>query len=113
MQDRTISNALIALYKNGGPQGELARTLLDMRGVAIPATQPRHFKRRELQMAVLSALRDGPKTGAQIYDVIHPMAPSLTRNALGSKVRHCLERLCEWGLVRREGRVWGLERRRL
>jgi len=36
MQDRTINNALIARGKLGGPQGEIAEMLLDMRDVALP-----------------------------------------------------------------------------
>lgn len=33
MQDKTVNNALLALRRQGGPEGKLAEVLLDMRGV--------------------------------------------------------------------------------
>lgn len=69
MQDRTINNALIALYKAGGQQGEVAGQLLHLRDVEPPRLVSRcedPFRRNQMRTAILEALRDGPRTGPDI-----------------------------------------------
>ena len=60
MQDKTIDNALRALCKAGGEQGELAGRLLVMRGIDMPEP-PRYPKNaarhRETRQLVLAELR--------------------------------------------------------
>ena len=80
MQDKTIDNALLALRKQGGPQGKIAEALLDMRGVPLPNLySTKQMGRGKASRYVLNALCDGPKTCPQIADQLGFDMPSLTR----------------------------------
>ena len=106
MQDRTINNALIALRKQGGPQGAIAEGLLLMRGVPLPRILPyKQSSRRQTVWLVLDVLQDGPKTCPEICDLIQFPQDCPRRYAL-HRVYMALRRLEGRGRVRREGRVW-------
>jgi len=109
MQDRTIDNALLALRKQGGPQGKIAEALLDMRSVSLPAISlTKRMLRGQASRYILDALRDGPKTCPQIADLLGFDMPGLTRPELLQRVDNALRRVEAKGLVQREGRLWGL-----
>ena len=109
MQDKTINNALIALRKAGGSQGMLAEVLLDMRGVPLPSWHQREpFKRGKTIRAVLGALRDGPKTSAQVGDAILAAKPTLTERVARNRAYQALQRLKAKVVVVHDGRFGGL-----
>lgn len=109
MQDKTINNALIELRRRGGSQGMLAEVLLDMRGVPLPAWhQHQPFKRSGTMRVDLDAMRDGPRTPAQIGDAILAAKPDLTERVARNRAYQALQRLKAKRLVVRDGRVWRL-----
>ena len=113
MQDCTINNALLALRRDGGEVQKLAERLLAMRGVNyLPRIlAPRRFRaaRRGVMPAiVLDALRDGPKTLPEVTAWVHAARPELDHQAAYTRSALMLSRLKRQGLVRREGRVWGV-----
>lgn len=82
MQERTINNALIALRKQGGPQGKIAEALLDMREVPLPRyVQDQPFKRGEVARIVLAELKARPKTNTQLGQAIRRIRADLTAKA--------------------------------
>jgi len=112
MQDKTIDNALLALRKQGGPQGTLAEVLLDMRGVELPAwDQDRPFRRGDSKLLVLSAPKEGGKTNSELGKLIQSSRPDFKHKEAANRSYQCLLRLERKGLVRREGQVWGLNMR--
>jgi hypothetical protein len=77
MQDRTINSALLALERDDGVQGNLARALLMLRGVRIPETrQLRTLRRGVTRRMVLAVLERGPKTTSQIGKHIRDNHPT-------------------------------------
>ena len=107
MQGRTINNALLALRKQGGPQGRIAEGLLLMRGIPLPRlTEFKQMRRGQTARLVLDALEDGPKTCPEICDLLETEQPDLPRHSALARVDNCLRRLEGKWLVRREGRVW-------
>ncbi len=111
MQDRTINNALLALRKQGGSQGMLAEVLLDMRGVDMPSVnQFKPFKRGSLKRMILGLLDERPHTTAQIAAVIQQELIEIYDRTAYNRAYQALLRLQDNGLVRRDGRLWGLAR---
>ena len=109
MQDRTINNALIALRKQGGPQGKIAEALLDLRGVPLPNNhRVEPMRRGEASRYVLNILRDGPKTCPQIADQWGFEFPGLHRVEQLQRAYNALRRLERKGLVGRTDNVWRL-----
>lgn len=111
MQNKTIDNAIRALCKAGGEQGELAGRLLVMRGIDLPepSRYPKNAARhRETRQLVLAALRDGPKSASDIGAVIRAQKPELTMRAANNRAYMALYRLREAGLVERDGLAWKL-----
>lgn len=109
MQDRTINNALIALRKQGGPQGKIAEALLDMRGVPLPThRQSEPFKRGQAQRLALDALRNGAETTAHIAVDVLRLKSDITRRQAAHCAYLALLRLEGKGLVCRDGRAWRL-----
>ena len=109
MQDRTINNALRALYRHGGDQGQIAQTLLIARNVPIPRMgQNQPFRRGQTKAIVLAALADGPKTTGQIGYEVAKLRPALTPKQATQRAYMALERLRVCGVVVRHGRLWGL-----
>ena len=109
MQDRTINNALLALRKQGGPQGKLAEVLLDMRDVPLPCFhQDRPFKRGDTRRLVLAALKERPHTNSELGKLIQASRPDITHKAAANRTYQCLLRMEVKGLVRRKGRLWAV-----
>ena len=115
MKDATVIGVLhnlrCEILRDGQDGLEHVDALLRLRGVnpaslRTYAKQPKHFRRGKLRQAVMDALRDGLMRGSDIARRVqgngldYPRAYRLTYQCLSSmKVR---------GLVRREGRLWGL-----
>ncbi len=112
MQDKTIDNALRALCKAGGEQGELAGRLLVMRGIdpLEPSRYPKNAARhRETRKLVLDELRNGPKSASDIGAVIRAQKPEITTRSATNRAYMALYRLREAGLVRRYALTWELQ----
>lgn len=100
MQDRTINNALQALRKQGGTEGKLAEVLLDMRGVGWTDWHvDRPMKKGEAKRLILSALRDGPKTAAELGKLVQEAVPGITKEAGYTRAYQSLCRFRTRGLV--------------
>lgn len=109
MQDRTINNALRALYRQGGDQGQIAGTLLIARNVPIPRMgQNQPFRRGQTKAIVLASLADRPKTTGQIGVEVAKLRPTLSPKQATQRAYMALERLRIGRVVVRGGRVWGL-----
>lgn len=111
MQDKTINNALLALRKAGGEQGELALRLLSLRGVTPPVNRsrcPTAFRNGQMRRAILEILREGPLESYDVAIRIQAMKPDWTLKETLPRVRCTLSKLKSGGLVRREGLVWRL-----
>lgn len=116
-EDESIARALRQLYTRAQRDGlggaEHVEALMriwgnDPSAVTFPQKATRHFKRGELQRLVLGALRGGPKTSSQLYDLAHSIAPQITRKEAGQKVRAALVLLRRKGAVESYERVWRL-----
>jgi len=105
MQDRTINNALLALYRAG--EGlEHVEALMALRGVEKPAIMhDRPLSRGRCKRLVLSML---PCTSSQIADAIQEAVPGVSRKSAVQRAYMALTRLEARGVVRREGRTWHL-----
>lgn len=109
MQDRTINNALRALCKAGGEQGDLAGRLLVMRGVDMPnPARDRPLQKGGCRRLMLDALRNGPQTTAELALVVQGAVPGISSRRAYHRAYMALYRLREAGLVGRDGRVWKL-----
>ena len=107
MQDRTINNALRALYRQGGDQGQIAQTLLIARNVPIPRMgQNQPFRRGQIKAIVLAVLADGPKTTGQIGCEVAKLRPTLTPKQATQRAYMALERLRVAGVVIQDRRLW-------
>ncbi len=113
MQEKTIISALAHIraeaIREGKPGLDHTEALLRQRGVdpdslPAPAKICRHFKRGELQRAILRALQAGPKTSRQVTSFVY-VGRASTANASVSVI---LSGLKKRGLVVREGMVWRL-----
>lgn len=111
MQDKTINNALLALRKAGGEQGELALRLLNIRGVTPPVNRsrcPTAFRKGQMRRAILEILRDSPLESYDVATRIQAMKPEWTLKETLPRVRCTLSKMKADGLVTREGLVWAL-----
>lgn len=109
MQDKTINNALIALYKAGGQQGEIAEYLLRLRDVEPPRLVSRcedPFRRNHIRVAILEALADGPKTGPEIVRHVMQYRDGWGYMDAQRRMSTALTKMKLAGLVRHEGQVW-------
>ena len=112
MQDKSINNALLALHKVGGEQGELAGRILTLRGVT--PVQKRYristaFKRGELRVVVLEALRDGPLRTREVAAHVQRYKPDWALADTQVRVFDALRRMAKTGMIRREGKLWASE----
>ena len=100
MQDRTINNALRALYRKGGDQGQIAATMLIARNVLLPRMgQNQPFRRGQTKAIVLASLADGPKTTGQIGQEVAKQRPTLTPKQATQRAYMGLVRLRVIGVV--------------
>jgi len=70
----------------------------------MPRKVDKHFKRGELRRLVLSILRDGPLTGAELARRVQ--GNGLAYDLAYKRVYQCLAHMKKAGLVRCEGGVW-------
>lgn len=120
MIDKTITSALLALRKQiiwDGLDGlEHVNALLMARGIdpaglnTVPRQLAQACARRGIQMLVLASLRTGPKTHTQIATALVAARPSLEPGRVAACVYRAVYKLSDKGLVRREGRLWGMAR---
>ena len=117
MLDKTIDSALINLRKQiirGDLDGlEHVNALLVTRGVYPGILPPsyRRFtqsKRGDTKRAIIAALTDGPKRPSDVARHMCQQMPSLSYQAASARVHQALARMAASGLVKREGRLWGL-----
>jgi hypothetical protein len=123
MQNKTITNALIALRKQmiRDNLDGLAHVdaLLAARGVD-PATvrfgqrrKPDHARQGIMRLMVKQALRGGPRLARDIATEIAAQRPEITREAAQMRTAKALDGMRLAGMVKREGRLWGLAAARL
>ena len=118
MLDQTITNALLDLrartIRDGSEGLAHVVALLILRGVDL-ATQ--HVRRKipqdscaqsEVKLFILAALRDGPKTPAQIGAHFMAAKPWIAPNRAMIRVYRAIYKARDKGVVRRDGRVWRL-----
>lgn len=92
--------------REGTPGLEHVNALLTLRGLdpeagRVPMKRPKTFPRGELRRLVLDALRDGPKTAAEI-------GANVPADRAQRRVGGVLRRMENAGMVRRDGAVWQL-----
>jgi len=116
MQDRSIDNALLALRKQiirDSLDGlDHVEALLQMRGVAPPKGKPKPAnaaRKGGMASMILDALRECPMTLTELVAWISPKRPDVSPERLYYRTASALTQLRIKGLVRREGRVWGLD----
>ena len=118
MLDKTITNALKALRR------QIIRENLDglahvdalllARGISpakvqIRAKRKPDFSRKGImRLMEVDALQDGPKRHPEVAASILPRRPELTPQACYKRTGQALDRLQKAGMVKREGRLWGL-----
>ena len=120
MQDKSIDGALLALRKQiiWGKLDGLGHVeaLLRMRGVDMPAVLPAKNAnvayRGHVRALICEALRDGPKTRAEIVRYVASERPTLPPETVYRRTDQVLWKMGKAGLVVREGRVWGLGKRK-
>ena len=106
MQDRTINNALLALYRAGGEQAELAKPLLAHRGVPIPARiHDRPLSRGKCRRLMLAIL---PCTTSEAADAVQAALPGVSRRSANQRAYMALKRLEADRLLRCVDGVWTL-----
>ena len=104
MQDRTINNALLTLYRAGGEQAELVKTLLALRGVPLPKKmRGRTLARGKSRRLVLSLL---PCTTSEAIDGVQAALPGVSRRSANQRAYMALRRLEAAGVVRCDGGIW-------
>ncbi|MDB4019387.1 hypothetical protein N9491_02110 [Planktomarina temperata] len=109
MQDRNLNNALLALERDDGIRGNLARALFMIRELRIPdVRQLRRLRRGHTRRMVLAMLETGPKTTRQIADHIHKTHPDMTDKSAYNRAYQCLNKLREIEAVMYYGCLWGL-----
>ncbi|KAF0675472.1 helix-turn-helix transcriptional regulator [Profundibacterium mesophilum] len=108
VSEDTIRNALLYIraecLRDGAPGLAEVDELLRLRGhevAHVPVKTERLFKRGKLRIAVLAALRDGPKTGPQIAAHIAE-AEGLPYRTVYKRLYQCLHTLKESETVSRE-----------
>ncbi len=93
MQDRTINNALLAIWRKGGEQAGLALPLLNARGVPLLRhVQTMPMTRGRCARFVMGALSAGPMTAPELADSLQGTMQTPRRSAL-NRVYCCLVRL--------------------
>lgn len=103
MQDKTINNALLALYRSGEGRGHV-EALMAIRGVAKPkCVHDRQLSRGGCRRLVLANL---PATASQIADVVQSELPGVTRKSAFQRVYMALRRLEDAGVVRCDRSIW-------
>lgn len=80
----------------------------DPAALRVPPKRVIAFRHGEFRRAVLDALRERPRAVQEIADMFANRLGHVGNANRCTRVSACLRRLEGHGLVRREGRVWGL-----
>lgn len=118
MLDKTITNALIALRKKiirNSLDGLVhVDALLVARGIDPakqrigPKRKPDQARQGLMRLMVIEALQGGPKRYAEISALVAMKRPEIGHDATHKRTGHALDRMQKAGLVKRDGRLWGL-----
>ena len=116
MLNKTIDSALLNLRRQmcrAGQDLAQVNALLAQRGIdsgALPATyrSGAQAKRGETKRAVIAALADGPKRGADVARHMCQREPGLSYPTATVRVHPALARMAASGLVVRDGDRWRL-----
>jgi hypothetical protein len=118
MQNKTITNALIALRKQiirenldglAHVDALLLARGIDPAKVRIgPKRKPDQARQGMMRLMVLEALRDGPKTLHALAAVIAARRPEIALEAAVKRTAQALDKVQRAGLVTHEGKLWGL-----
>lgn len=114
MQDKTITNALIALRKqiirgnlDGLAHVEALLALRQVPLVHVPRRKPADScKQREAKMIMLDALRTGPKTAEQLRASFAAARPDVLPDRVMIRVYQAIYRMRDKGLIVKDGEVW-------
>ncbi len=115
MQDKTIDNALLALWKQNGPEIEHVEQIMAIRG--IPKPRYRHVDplvRGKCRRIALDVLANGPCTNAEAAEAFLRVLPGISRRSAVRRAHGAFLRLEEAGRVVSEKnasgrRVWRLD----
>ena len=120
MQDKTINNALLRVRRDAyGRDAEAfghAEALLQLRGVDLAAhpilrrSTVKRFGDGKMKRTILRSLRTGPKTMREIAQAVHVASPEISHQDAYKRAGISLARYKSEGLVKREGRLWGIKR---
>ena len=118
MQDKTITNALLALRKQiirGNLDGlHHVEALLTARNVDMPRVLPAKrqdaARRGYMSMLVLEALGSAPLPLQSIAEHVAQHRPELDRRAAYIRTTQALTKLKKRGMVKLEGRLWWVSR---
>lgn len=118
MLDKTITNALIEIRKqiirNHLDGLEHVNTLLSLRGVDLSALQvrakrkPDYSRKGIMRLMVTDALRAGPMRHRDLSVLIAARRPEITPQDAYRRTGKALDKMKLAGLVKHEGRMWGL-----
>lgn len=118
MLDGTITSALcrlrVKIIREGLEGLPHVEALLSLCGVRLTKVSPampadcQHYS--GVRPVVLAALQDGAKTPGQVGDAIMAARPVMDRKRAMIRGYRMLYKLRDGGVVRCEGRLWGLAR---
>ena len=116
MQNKRINGALLALRKRiirGKLDGlEHVEALLTTRGVHMPAVLPAKNAnvacRGQVRHILCEALRDGPKTRAELVRYVAAKRPALPHEVVYRRADQVLWKMGKAGMLCRERRVWSI-----
>ena len=116
MLDKSIDSALQALRRQMIREGQNGlchvEALLRLRGIRLAKVPPPmpddclHYG--AVRPIVLAALQGGADTTCQIADAVLAAMPGMDRQRALIRVYRAVYKLRDKGLVRQEGRLWGL-----
>lgn len=114
MQDKTITNSLLALRKQIITRNldglSHVNALLVARGIdpakvrAAAKRKPDFSRKGIMRLMVVEAMRGAPKTAREIA----ARRPEITPEAARKRTAQALDKMRLAGLVKRKGRLWGL-----
>jgi hypothetical protein len=121
MQDKTITNVLLALRTQiiRGRLDRLAHVdaLLVARGIdpaklRVRAKRKPDFSRKGImRLIVAEALQEGLKRHPEVAALVAPGRPEIGPQAVYKRTGQALDKMQKAGLVKREGRLWYLHKR--
>ncbi|HBZ43431.1 MAG TPA: hypothetical protein DEO85_05085 [Maritimibacter sp.] len=100
MQDKTIDNALLALWKQNGPEIECVERIMKARGIPIPTRRySQMLTRGKCKRIALSVLENGPCGSRDVADAILEVLPDIGRKSAWQRAYMALTRLVSTGKI--------------